>query len=51
MKLHETINMSNFAVTRTAGGWIYFDKSAQISTFVPFNNEFMENSDIKFIQF
>lgn len=50
MKLHERMQFDDgglfTCVLRVPGGWIYrsYDKSHGIlsSTFVPFNNEFME---------
>ena len=43
MKLHETLDdLGLYSILRVPGGWIYLDKSSNISVFVPFNNEFMD---------
>ena len=62
MKLHEVIELklgvTNFIITRVAGGWIYqtynfsFSGGGVANIFVPFSNEFQlreeNNSDIPF---
>jgi len=56
MKLHETVHIDNYtAVRRVPGGWIYVEMMTDVehqtgvtnstSTFVPFNNEFMQEAD------
>ena len=46
MKLGERIKYSIFDIWRVPGGWMFAIDGGDIgvtSTFVPFNNEFMEN--------
>lgn len=43
LELHELLDIGSiFSVMRVAGGWLYLDKESNITTFVPFNNEFMD---------
>jgi hypothetical protein len=46
LKLHETLSISGFEITRVPGGWIYIKRYRinipDIMTFIPFNNEFQE---------
>jgi len=53
LKLHESLFFKNkhseFVVTRVASGWIYSeltDTAIRINTFVPFDNEFMEENNL-----
>lgn len=37
LKLHETITLNNFSVTRVPGGWIYISRlTSAVGVFVPF---------------
>jgi hypothetical protein len=45
LKLHETITIMPWEITRVAGGWLYVyanNPNALVTTFVPYNNEFDE---------
>lgn len=49
---HQWFSEMNCNVLRVPGGWLFREHTVDIgiiacSTFVPFNNEFMENSDQK----
>jgi len=46
LKLHETLSISGFEITRVPGGWIYIkhyvSNTPDLICFVPFNNEFQD---------
>jgi hypothetical protein len=47
LDLHDDMDVGLFSVFRVAGGWIYYDKNVEISTFVPYNEEFKERTQRK----
>lgn len=49
LKLGQTINIDcTVSITRVPGGWLLTDRDVLTETFIPFNNEFM--NDIKEIE-
>jgi len=44
LALHEMADIKSFTVLRVPGGWIYYDKSAEVGVFVPWDNEYQLRS-------
>lgn len=48
LKLHETLSISGFEITRVPGGWIYIkhyvSNAPNLICFVPFDNDLQEQS-------
>lgn len=48
MNTHDTVIIDGCEVLRVVGGWIYFDRTNKISTFVPFIHPQTHLDQVKF---
>lgn len=42
LKLHESVEVDGYRITRVPGGWLYCHFFSKRVIFIPFNNEFQQ---------